>query len=262
MEDYLHRGGLPADEEVRRFIEDLAVDALLADAGTAHRVLFRACTLLDLPVPTSVIETLSDALGGSPTRLRGLGLLDPYPDVFDPGSVALAANPLAAGRVDALSAEEKPALAATVLDRFFAAWGGPAPPGGRAGTLDLQLVRLGIEAGNAAVVAATAAGGIRPLRSGPVEVAAELGGVVIALLDRHDVAPPLDLLRACADAAITSGDGAVGTRLLERAVEQIDAGVTAADPLERARDLFTAGNSDGGSCHCIGRSRGYRLRAG
>ncbi len=52
----------------------------------------RAATLFDLPVPEPVIEILAEQVGGF-ARLRGLGLLDPYPDPYDPAHPALAANP-------------------------------------------------------------------------------------------------------------------------------------------------------------------------
>ena len=101
MEAYLRQGGLPADAEVRAFLENLALDTLLQEAGAANVALLRAATLFELPVPEPVIEVLAGQVGGSAARLRGLGLLDPYPDLHDPARPALAANPLAAGRIDA-----------------------------------------------------------------------------------------------------------------------------------------------------------------
>ena len=85
MEAYLRQGGLPADAEVRAFLENLALDALLEEAGPANLALLRAATLFDLPVPEPVIGVLAGQVGGSAARLRGLGLLDPYPDLLRPG---------------------------------------------------------------------------------------------------------------------------------------------------------------------------------
>jgi len=51
MEAYLQRGDLPAEPEVRAFLEVLALDALLAEAGQPNVELLRAATLFDLPVP-------------------------------------------------------------------------------------------------------------------------------------------------------------------------------------------------------------------
>ena len=59
-----------------------------------------------------MIEALAGQVGGSAARLRGLGLLDPYPDLYDPARPALAANPLAAGRHRPAQPGEQAALAA------------------------------------------------------------------------------------------------------------------------------------------------------
>ena len=51
MEAYLRQGGLPADAEVRAFLENLALDTLLEEAGTAAVALLRAVTLSPSPSP-------------------------------------------------------------------------------------------------------------------------------------------------------------------------------------------------------------------
>jgi len=112
MEAYLHQGELPSDGEVRAFLENLALDTLVHEAGRTNHDLLRATTLFDLPVPEPVIAVLADQVGGSPARLRGLGLLDPYPDLYKPARLALAANPLAAGRLAPLTRNEQATLAA------------------------------------------------------------------------------------------------------------------------------------------------------
>ena len=98
--------------------------------------MLRAATLFDLPVPEPVIGVLADAVGGSAARLRGLGLLDPYQDLYDPARPALAANPLAAGRIEPLSTGEQAALAGVSAGPLFTAWGGAAPPRGRERALE------------------------------------------------------------------------------------------------------------------------------
>ncbi len=175
MEAYLQQGGLPADAEVRAFLENLALDTLLEEAGTAGVALLRAVTLFTLPVPEPVIDVLASEVGGSAARLRGLGLLDPYPDLHDPARLALAANPLAAGRAGPLSPGEQAALAAVSAGPLLAAWGGTAPQPGRGLALDLQLARLGLLADDPAVTAASAPGAISALRSGPAAEALQLG---------------------------------------------------------------------------------------
>ena len=251
MEAYLRRGDLPADAEVRAFLENLALDTLLEEAGPSNLALLRAVTLFTVPVPDPVIGVLAGAVGGSAARLRGLGLLDPYPDLHDPACTALAASPLATGRIDPLSAAEQAALAAVSTGPLLAAWGGPAPLG-RGPVMDLQLTRVGLLADDPVVTAASAAGGVSALRSGPAADAFRLGQETIGLLDRHGHAVPLLLLRQVAAAALTSGDGQAGAALLDRAMRQAEtAGQERADSLDQARviaeravHLITSGEPD------------------
>ena len=254
MEAYLEQGDLPADALVREFLETLALDTLLAEAGRSNRELLRAVTLFTVPVPEPVVDVLAGQVGGSlgRLRLRGLGLLDPYPDLWDPGRVALAASPLAAGRIDPLTEAERAALAAACTGPLLTAWGGLEPRPGRDGAMDLQLARLAVLAGDPDVAAACGAGAVAALRSGLAEAAAGLGREVIGLLDSRGHPVPLDLLRRAADAALTSGDGPAGETLLDRAAEQAEAGgEQGASPLdrarvigERARHLVTRGDLD------------------
>ena len=64
MEAYLRQGGLPADAEVREFLENLALDTLLAEAGPSNLALLRAATLFDVPVPEPVIGVLAERWAG------------------------------------------------------------------------------------------------------------------------------------------------------------------------------------------------------
>ena len=236
METYLRQGDLPADAEVRAFLESLALDALLEEAGPSSRALLRAATLFNMPVPESVIGVLAGQVGGSPERLRGLGLLDPYPDVYDPARTALAASPLATGRIGPLSPTEQAALAALTAGPLFAAWGGAKPRPFRELILDVQLARLALAAEDPAITAACAPGAVTSLRDGPATLAFQLGQDAISLLDRHHHPVPLTLLRETAGAALTSGDGSAGQELLDRAIRQAEASnEEGTSPLDRAR---------------------------
>jgi tetratricopeptide (TPR) repeat protein len=237
MEDYLQRGALPAEPEVRAFLENLALDALLAEAGPASAELLRAATLFTLPVPEPVIDALAGAADGSPGRLRGLGLLDPYPDPADPDRTALAASPLAAGRLDPLTSAEQATLAAVATAPLFAAWGGTAAQRSWDASVDLQLTRLALLADDPGVTAACAGDAVAALCDGPAAAAFELGRNAIALLDRHSRRVPLQLLRQAAGAALTSGDGPAGEALLTRAARQAESGDEETSPLDKARVL-------------------------
>ncbi|WFE64408.1 CHAT domain-containing protein [Micromonospora sp. WMMD714] len=237
MEAYLRQGDLPPDADVRAFLENLALDELLAQAGPPHVALLRAVTLFDLPVPVPVVDALAGEVGGSTERLRGLGLLDTFPDRHDPRRQAVAVNALAAGRLVPLTEEERAELAAVAVEPLFAAWGGPTPSPRQDLALDLQLTRLALTAGTSpAVVVACGTGAVVELHGGHAESAFRLGKEAIVLLDRHRAAIPTHLLRKVAGAAVTSGDGDAAAELFDRALRQTqDNNQPEAHPLEQAR---------------------------
>jgi tetratricopeptide (TPR) repeat protein len=238
MEDYLRQGDLPVDSEAREFLENLALDALLTEAGPSGVELLRATTMFSLPVPETVIEALAARVGGSPGRLRGLGLLSPSPDLYDPACTALAAEPLAAGRTTPLSVTEENAWAAVAAGPLFLAWGGENPDPPRDPDLDLQLTRLALLADDPDVTASAAVDAVYALGDGPAAEAFRLGQEAIGLLDRHGRPVPLLLLRRVASSALRSGDGAAGEALLERAAGLATAlGPDQASLLDRARVL-------------------------
>ena len=241
MEVYLRRGDLPADVEVREFLENLALDALLAEAGPSNLALLRATTLFTLPVPVSIITALATEVGGSSAQLCGLGLFDPYPDLYDPAHTALAASPLPVGRITPLTSSEQTALATTTVRPLLAAWGGPVPAAARGGRLNLELAQLALLAEDPDVAASSAAGAVGALRAGPAAVAARFAQQAIALLDRHRHPAPLDLLLTAADAAFDTGDGDAGEVLLSRAARQAEAGDGDRGSLSRARVTFEQG---------------------
>ncbi|WP_030395560.1 CHAT domain-containing protein [Kitasatospora purpeofusca] len=242
MENYLRQGDPADDPDLAAFLENLALDTLLQQAGPAHQDLLRACTLFTLPVPQPVVDTLAEAVGGSASRLRGLGLLDAYPDDYHRPTTAVAVNALAAGHLTPLSPDERTTLAALAVEPLHTRWGGPSPRPRRSTDLDLQLTRLALDADNPAVTADCAAKAVSALRRGPASAAAALGQRAIALLDRHHHPVPLPLLRAVADAAVTSGDGERADTLLHRAVQQIQTDPQHTDPANHAAVLHDHAN--------------------
>ncbi|MBC2907855.1 CHAT domain-containing protein, partial [Streptomyces sp. PSKA01] len=243
MEEYLHQGDLPADNaDIRKFLENLALDALLDQAGPAHRELLRACTLFILPVPQPVIDVLAAAVGGSASRLSGLGLLDSFPDQYRSAVPALAVNALAAGRLKPLTPDEQAALATLAAEPLYDQWGGATPGPARGSDLDLQLTQLALAADNPTITADCAAAAVSALRQGPASTAAELGHHAITLLDRHSHEVPVTLLRAVADAAVTSGDGDSADTLLQRAVQQSHTSDRQTEPADHAAVLYDHAN--------------------
>ena len=101
MEAYLRQGDLPADAEVRAFLENLALDTLLREAGRAgpgaaaggHAVHRAGARIGDRGA-----RRAGRGVGGP---AAGPGPAGPLPRSARPGRPALAADPLAAGRLDA-----------------------------------------------------------------------------------------------------------------------------------------------------------------
>ncbi|MFC9261326.1 CHAT domain-containing protein [Streptomyces hydrogenans] len=242
MEAYLSQGDPAHDPDLAAFLENLALDTLLQQAGPAHCDLLRACTLFTRPVPQPVVDTLAESVGGSASRLRGLGLLDAYPDDYHRPVAAVAVNALVTGHLNPLSPDERTALAALAVEPLHTRWGGPTPRSPRDGDLDLQLTRLALDADHPLITADCAAPAVHALRKGPASAAAELGDHAIALLDRHHHPVPLTLLRAVADAAVTSGDGDRADALLHRAVQQVRANQQHTDPADHAAVLYDHAN--------------------
>ncbi|WP_302828563.1 CHAT domain-containing protein [Streptomyces sp. BV286] len=239
METYLHQGDLPADNsDIGAFLENLALDTLLDQAGPTHHDLLRACTLFTLPVPQPVIDVLAAAVGGSASRLCGLGLLDTFPDQHRPDIPALAVNALAAGRLAPLTPDERAALATLAAEPLYTQWGGATPQPARDSDLDLQLTQLALAADNPTITATCAAAAVSALRQGPASTAAELGHHAITLLDRHHHDVSITLLRAVADATVTSGDGDHADTLLHRAVQQTRTSDRQTNPAGHAALLY------------------------
>src|SRR5581483_5726515 len=100
-----------------------------------------------------VIDALAAAVGGSASRLSGLGLLDRFPDQYRPNVPALAVNALAAGRLAPLTPDEQAALATMAVEPLYAQWGGTTPRPARGSDLDLQLTQLALAADNPTITA-------------------------------------------------------------------------------------------------------------
>ncbi len=222
MEAWLKQGDLPSDAEVRAFLENLAVDALLELAGKAGQASLRKLTLFDLPVPEGVAEKLAAMDGASLRHLRDLGLVDVFADIVNHRQVALAVNALAAGRLEPLTDSERDKLASAVAHDLFVAWGGAEDNDERPSACDLQLTQLGLMAEDGEVVEACATRAVIALRQGLAEAAAAFGRTAVGLLDAQHRVAPWRPLSETAGAAATSGDGVTADALLERGVAALE----------------------------------------
>jgi hypothetical protein len=123
MEAWLKHGDLPSDAEVRAFLENLAVDALLDLAGRAGQAALCKPALFDLPVPQRVADKLASMENASLPHPRDLGLIDVLGDMVDHRQPAFAVNALAAGRLAPLADSDRDKLAGVVFHDLFTAWG-------------------------------------------------------------------------------------------------------------------------------------------
>jgi tetratricopeptide (TPR) repeat protein len=221
MEAWLGQGALPSDNEVRAFLENLAIDRLIELAGDAGRELLRGLTLFDLPIPEAVADKVARMVDSSLLHLRDLGLVDVHEDLVDHREPAVAANALAAARVAPLSKTERKAVAREVAHDLFTRWGGAAAEAGWPIVCDEELTRLGLLAEDGEIVASCAATAVRALSRGPAKDADDLGRKAIQLLDAQQRAAPWRLLRVTAEAAATSGDGETADGLIARGVEAL-----------------------------------------
>src|SRR5216683_1152340 len=244
IEEYLSGGALPEDEEVREFLKNLALDQLREEAGAAGKALLRAALLFEAPVPEAVLAALAAEVGGTPEKLRELGLFDPYRDLVDREVTALAINGLVAGRLTALSDAERSGFAPIGLAALFAAWGGVNGGARRPYAADVELTRLGLLAQNPEVVACCAADAVRGLeRGGRSDAAANIGQAAIATVAAAGGEPTLTLLAATAAALGTIGEGAAASGVLSKGEARLEdpAATAGLDATELAPFLLALG---------------------
>jgi tetratricopeptide (TPR) repeat protein len=254
MQAWLAQGGLPGDAEVREFLENLAIDQLIALAGDPGRALLRRLTLFSLPVPEGVAEKMAGKKRASLARLKDLGLVDRHEDVVDPHVSAVTANALAAARVAPLDGDEQKTVAQDVAQDLFTAWGGAAAKPAWPPTCDLLLTQLGLLAEDTEIVATCAAAAVRARRGGAAKIAANLGLAALALLDVQQCTVPWGLLTATAEAAATNGDGPTADGLIARGVAALAQQRAAGAPVDaveaamllraNAERLFVRGDHD------------------
>jgi tetratricopeptide (TPR) repeat protein len=226
MEHYL-AGQLPDQETVRTFLENLAIDHLLALLKPSERELLRATTLFELPVPLAVLAALAEALAldaGEPcgVRLFGLGLWDVYPDLVRYAEPAAAINALVRPVAGTLADQEIQALAGVALPELLAGWGG-ADGSRRPYPADYELARLAVLADQALGLEVTAEPAIRWLGDQfRYRDAAQLARQAMACLDRHQVEIPLALLRVAGEACVQVGDTPAARGAYRRALARLE----------------------------------------
>ncbi|MGJ4927878.1 CHAT domain-containing protein [Bradyrhizobium sp. HKCCYLS2038] len=241
MQAWLAQGGLPSDNEVRQWLEDLAIETLINLAGAAGREALRRLTLFHLPVPESVAEKVTRTAGTSLDGLRDLGLVDPHDDAVDSAVRALAVNALVAARLPPLDDGGRKTVARATARDLFVAWSAAAARLGRPLTCDLELAKLGLAAEDGDIVTACGFQALCGLREGAAKNAAALGRASIDLLDAQSRPVPWPLLGETARAFLTVGEGAAADALLERGVALLkaqEASEARIDPIEAGLLVF------------------------
>ncbi len=221
MEQWLVQGDLPADAEIRAFLENLTVDKLIGLAEEPARELLRALTLFSLPIPEVVAAKLARLTGGSLSRLRDLGLIDTQEDVVDYQQQAVRANAIAAARVRPLNNEERSVFARQTARDIFLTWGRASAESRWPISCSIMLAAIGSRAEEAEVVAGCTPLAVKAISHQDAETAAKLGLAAIRLLDEKVHRVPLSLLLTTAHATATKGDGATADNLLARGIETL-----------------------------------------
>jgi tetratricopeptide (TPR) repeat protein len=227
-------GGAPDAEELRDFLEDLALDTLIGLLSVGEKDLLRASTLFSIPVPVDVLAKLGEAVGArgseaTGTRLIALGL---WEKAAKSGSADVLVNALVRRRITPLGDGERRAMASAIVGALFDRWGGD-DGSRRSFAMDGELLRLGIACDDARVVAAVAARAVRGLaHRQEFREAAALGIEVIEKLDAMVAAMPLDLLKEASEACATVGNVDATRRYLARAIERLDALSSEGQPVD------------------------------
>ena len=253
---YLESGELPEAEAVRQFLEDLAVRSLLDLLSEGERELLRCSTLLEVPVPLKVLRQWADQAGLPHTedelnRLVALSLWEVYPDRMHPLDLAVAVNALVRPQAGRLTEPEQAALAGGLVAGLFPYWGGAEARERRPYALDHELARLALLAGDAPVLAATAADALRHLANQfDYREAAALAKQSVALLDKAGVPLGVDLSRTAAERLRQVGEVQLANEIRKRALDRLGTGEAvgtihhAATLLDHGRALAQQGQPD------------------
>ena len=252
MEEYRRSGALPAEDKVRQFLENLAIEALIGLLKPAQKELLRAATLFALPVPVPVIQLVAERWGGGAGeegigRLIGLGLLEIYEDLHVPQEPALAVNAIVRPLAGALTEVERGELARLVSADLFERWGGEGGRKDRSYWLDYELTRVALLAPDARVLAATGADTLLYLdRKFEYRQAAEWAKQIVNTIDTGGVAPSVRLLRTAAECCAQVGDVQDASVFRERAlslIQRLAESTGALDPKDHAATLLTHGRA-------------------
>jgi hypothetical protein len=200
MERFAKEGIPPEEEELRKFLENLAIDEILSLLTPAETLLLRAATLFEMPVPLNVCRQLAGLIGtdsdGDPEeRLVGFGVWEVFEDLVNRKATALALNALTRPKLKRLSPEEETFLARKIIQPLYRAWGGEKSER-RPYAADYELARLALLAENREILQGTAGDALEFAKTiFPYPPAAEFAKALLRGLEKNGGTIPLHLLR-------------------------------------------------------------------
>jgi tetratricopeptide (TPR) repeat protein len=259
IDRHLADGSAPDDEALRDFLENLALDTLIALLSDGEKALLRASTLLSIPVPIDILAKLGEAAGASATEVSGARLiaLGVWDQIVKPEGAEALVNALVRPKLAVLGEEERRAMAAVVVGPLFKRWGEDGSR--RSFAMDIELTQLGIDGGDMRAVATAGADAVQALfNREELRKAASLGVFAIEALDREGQEVPLRLFRTTGEACRAISDVGAMRRCFDRALDlvtahrrdgkTVDVEVQASIVLNHGRRLYGEGSPDAALC--------------
>lgn len=223
METYLTGGARPGPGPVADLVDRYGIDALVAGLAPDDLRVLRAAQVVDGPIPDTVLAARGSIDGRSPIRLHWCGMLRRSADPHRPDRPAYELHDLMRGRLGPLDREQERAIARTIIDDLFHAWGGADARYERGVDQNLLLIDLALRADYPDTVTSCCTKDLTDgTRRTPTEIRALLDRAVTLLVERGYPVPTE--LAVCAGlVALDGGD-------LPRAQQMVDAAMAAVDP--------------------------------
>ncbi|WP_066912533.1 CHAT domain-containing protein [Millisia brevis] len=223
METYLTGGARPGPGPVADLVDRYGIDALVAGLAPDDLRVLRAAQVVDGPVPDAVLAARGSIDGRSPIRLHWCGVLRHTADPYRPDRPAYELHDLMRGRLGPLDREQETAIARTVIDDLFSAWGGADARYERGVDQNLLLIDLALRADYPDIVTSCCTKDLADgTRRTPTEIRALLDRAVTVLVERG-YPVPTELAVSVGLAALDGGD-------LPRAQQMVDTAMAAVDP--------------------------------
>ena len=160
MEAHIDTGVFPNQEDLYKFLENLAVNSMILLLSEDEKELLKASSLFELPVPINILKLIADKKGyyAGETfafRIIGLGLWDLFEDIVDRKLMAVAVNNVTKALLIKLDPDETKTLSSIVISTLFDVWGGKDRTN-KPKAADWELSRLALLSESAEIILHTA----------------------------------------------------------------------------------------------------------